>query len=391
VLPRYVLCTLINDYEDRRPIIDLVKDLSHSFLSSCFHIDGVSARTQIQSARWDWERLFAEASNEAVLPALYSRTRELDLHGSMPPSVLDFLSRVESLNAERTEAILFEVKLAIRLLNEIGIQPLLLKGVAYLAMGVYDIPAARYLADVDLLMTDGQIDQAAQVLMQNGFEVLENDPFARFRHHHPPLMRPGAVHFELHHRLTIKDTSILLPPREIIESSVIVDLKGVQARVPSPEHMMTHLIVHSQLQHPYDERIWPPLRAIYDLLLLQRRFGNEINWNRIEDRFRAAGHYHTFALHLMRVQDVLGFQLPFRIQLTAGLRLAWRRRQILRRFPRLRYVDPVYMFSIVIGRRLPLLFNILQTPHGLNCLRDELLKTHIYERFFEDMLKGRGH
>jgi hypothetical protein len=369
----------------------LVKDPSHSFLSSCFHVDGIAARTQMPSDEWDWERLFAEASDEALLPALYSRTLELDLHGSLPSSVSDFLSSVESLNAERNEAILGEVKLAIRLLNEIGIQPLLLKGAAYLATGVYNIQAARYLADVDLLITDAQINVAAQTLMQNGFQLAENDPFARYRHHYPPLMRPGAVHFELHHTLTIRNTGILLPAREMIEASITVDLNGIQVRVPSPEHMMTHLIMHSQLQHPYNERIWPPIKAMYDLVLLQRRFGNEINWHRILDRFRAVGHYDTLALHVMRVQNVLGFQPPFQIQLTAALRLAWCRRQMLRRFPRLRYVDPVYMFSIGIGRRLPLLFNILLTRHGLSCLCDELLKPRIYERFFEDILKGRGH
>jgi hypothetical protein len=48
------------------------------------------------------------------------------------------------------------------------------------------------------------------------------------------------------------------------------------------------------------------------------------------------------------------------------------------------------MFSIVIGRRLRLLMSILQTPRGLSELRGELLKAHIYERFFEDMVKGRG-
>jgi hypothetical protein len=368
-----------------------VKDLSHNFLCSCFRIDGGEARIQMQSDRWDWDRLFAEASDEAVLPALYSRTRELDLHGSLPPPVLDFLSGVESLNAGRNTAILCEVKLAIRLLNEVGIQPILLKGLAYLATGVYDIPAARYMADVDLLISEEQVSQAARVLMQNGFETEESDPFASFRHHHRPLMRPGAVHFEIHHALTMSDTGSLLPACEVIDWAIFVDLDGTQVRVPCPEHMMIHLIMHSQIQHPYNERIWPPLKAMYDLVLLQRRFEDEINWNRVEHRFRAVGHYHTFALHIMRVQDVLGFQPPFRIQLTARLRLAWCRRQILRLFPGLRYVDPVYMFSIVIGRRLPLLFNIIRTPHGLSYLRDELLKTHIYERFFEDMLKGRGH
>jgi Uncharacterised nucleotidyltransferase len=367
-----------------------MKDLSHRFLCASFRGDGGEARTLMQTAGWDWERLFAEASDESMLPALYGRMREIGLNESLPHPVLDFLSSVESLNAERNDAILGEVKLAVRLLNQIGIQPILLKGLAYLATGVYDIPAARYLADVDLLIPEIQINQAAQALMQSGFEADDSDPFARFRHHHPPLMRPGAVHFELHHALTMSQAGALLPAGKMIESSIAVDLDGVQVRVPSPEHMMTHLIMHSQLQHPYNERIWPPVKAMYDLVLLQRRFEDKIDWNRIECTFRAAGHYRTFALHLLRVQDSLGFSPPIHVKLTPGLRAAWHRRQILRRFPVLRYVDPIYMFSIVIGRRLRLLMSILQTPRGLSDLRGELLKTHIYERFFEDMVKGRG-
>jgi hypothetical protein len=303
---------------------------------------------------------------------------------------MDFLSSVELLNAERNDAILGEVKLAARLLNEIGIQPVFLKGLAYLVMEVYDMPAARYLADVDLLVPELQLDQAVRVLMQNGFEADKGDPFAFFRHHHPPLMRPGSVHFELHYTLTTGKAGRLLPVREMIESSIAVDLEGLKVRVPCPEHMMTHLILHSQLQHPYNERIWPPIKAMYDLVLLQRRFEGEIDWNRIERRFRAAGYYGILALFLLRVQDSLGFPPPFCVQLTAGMRFEWQRRQLLRRFPSLRYADPVYMFSITVKRRLPVLVRILQTPHGLRHLLDELRKTHIYERFFEDLVKGHG-
>jgi hypothetical protein len=370
-----------------------MKDLSHHFLRSCFHLNDCEAwmKTQTQGAGWDWERLFAEASDEAVLPALYGRMHSLGLSDSLPHPVLDFLSSVESLNAERNDSILAEVKVAVRLLNQIGIQPVLLKGVAYLTTGVYDAPAARYLADVDLLISETQIDRAVQILIENGFEAMEGDPFARFRHHHPPLRRPGAVHFELHHTLIMGDTSILLPVSEVIASSTVVDLDGSQVRVPCPEHMMAHLIMHSQLQHSYDERIWPPIKAMYDLVLLQRRFGDEINWNRLAQRFRAAGHYRTFALHLLRIQDSLGFYPPVRLELTARLRVAWWRREILRRFPMLRYLDPVYMFSIVAGRRLRMAAKILQTPRGLSCLCSELLKAHIYRSFLGDMVKGRGH
>jgi Uncharacterised nucleotidyltransferase len=365
-----------------------MNNLSHQFLCSCFRLDG-DAWTQIGS--WDWEQLFAEASEEALLPALYSRVRDLGINEFLPQPIADFLCSVESLNAERNDAILAELKLAVRLLHGVGIEPILLKGVAYLATGVYATPAARYLADIDLLIPEKQITQAAQVLMQHEFEVEDNAPFARFRHHHPPLKRPGAVHIELHRTLTMSRADMVLPARDMIQSCITADLDGLSVRVPCPTHMMVHLIMHSQLQHPYNERIWPPIKAMYDLALLQFRFQEEIDWSFIERRFTTAGHHRTLALHLLQVGESLGFRTPLRVQLTAGLRIAWNRRKLLRRSPRLRYLDPAYMFSVTIGRRWRIMAKILQTPGGLRYLSGEFRKADIYQSFFEDMVRGRGH
>lgn len=367
-----------------------MRDLAQRFLYSCFRLDGESARVQLRDANWGWERLFAAAAHEAVLPALHGCTRELGLSDSLPSQVVEFLSHVEALNGERNEAILRELRLAARLLNQSGIQPVLLKGVAYLLSGVFDTPAARYLVDVDLLIPDPQIEQAVQVLQQNCFEADDNDPFARFRHHHPPLRRPGAIHFELHRTLAVGSAGSLLPVGEVLTAAKTVDLEGATVRVPCPEHMMTHLIVHSQLQHAYNERIWPPLRAMWDLVRLQRRFAGEIDWSRIERRFNAAGQRPTFILHVLRVQEALGFTPPFAVGMTPGLRLRWQRRQLLRRFPALRYFDPVYMFSTVLSRRLSMLVRVLRTPEGFGHLREEFLKPRTYRRFFQDIVEGRG-
>jgi hypothetical protein len=364
-------------------------DLSHRFLCSCFRSDDDKAWAQ--SAEWDWEQLFAEASEELLLPALYSRAHELQLDLSLPSSILDFLSSVELLNAERNDSILKELQLAVRLLNGVHVEPILLKGAAYLATGVYKTPAARYLADIDLLIPEHQIAQAARVLIENGFEVADNDPFAHFRHHHPPLMRPGTVHIELHHTLTMSQANTLLTARDLIECSVTTELEGQPVRVPCPTHMMAHLILHSQLQHPSNERIWPPVRAMYDLVSLQRRFADQIDWSRISDAFRKAGHFRTLALHLLRVEESLGFPAPCPMPRTPGLRITWQRRLILRRYPRLRYLDPLYMFSVIAGRRWRIVARVLQTPGGLRHLLKEFGKPHIYASFFEDVVKGRGH
>ncbi len=343
----------------------------------------------MQDRGWAWEQVFDLAAREAVLPALSSCNRNLGPSQAWPEPILEFLSGVESLNGERNAAILEEVRFAVQLLNKAGIEPVLLKGIAYLVTSVY-ASAERYLADVDFLIPEVQMEQAERTLLQNGFEADESDPFAHFRHHRPPLKRPGAIAFELHHALTTEVGRGLLPVAEVLASSRAVDLDGASAKVPGPEHMMMHLIIHSQMQHAYNERIWPPLRAMYDLSLLQRRFAREIDWQAIETKFRAAGAYGTLVLHLLQIQEALGVEPPLAIRLTPMLRLAWLRRRALRRFPPLRYFDPVYMFSILVGRRLSMLRKVLKTPHGTRHLREMFLSAPIYARFLEDLVKGRG-
>lgn len=359
-------------------------DIHRRFLCACLRHDHTQARALAQTPGWSWERLIHTASDECVLPALPGKIQDA------PSDVSDFLSGVEYLSAERNRAIFDELKTAAHILNQAGIQPVLLKGIAYLAARVYSHPAERYLVDVDLLIAPEQSAAAVEILAQNGFASDETDAFGRFRHHHPPLRRPGSISFELHHSLGLGTCGAILPVREVIERSTSLDLDGAQVRLPCPEHLMTHLILHSQLQHPYQERIWPPLRALYDLVRLQHRFAGSINWTGIENRFRRAGQYGLFVLHLLDVRDALGLELPIELHLSLLTRLRHLRRKFLRRFPALRYLDPIYMLSTVFTRRLRVLRNMLRTPGGLKHLLSQLLKLPVYQRFFVDLLEGRG-
>ena len=365
-------------------------DLSHQFLCACLGCDIAGARELLQHPLWSWEQLFEEANREMVLPVLSTAMPGLELEAFTPPDVLDFLSAIESLNLERNQAILSELKLAVRLLNEIGIEPVLLKGAGYIATGVYQNPAARYLLDLDLLVPEEQLQHAAETLMQNGFLRDETDQFGRFRHHHPQLRRPGSIAIELHHRLGMGPCASLLPAAEVIDRSVPHDLNPLRVRVPCPEHLATHLILHSQLQHSYNERIWPPLRGMYDLVLLQLRFAGSIDWVHIANRFRRGRRYGVFALHLLDVRDALGLELPIPIRLSALTTLRRHRRQLLRRVPALRYLDPIYMFATVCFRRLRLLRNVLATRGGLRHFLGQLLAPGVYQRFLTDLLEGRG-
>ncbi len=153
---------------------------------------------------------------------------------------------------------------------------------------------------------------------------------------------------------------------------------------------MAHLIMHSQIQHPYNERIWPPLRAMYDLVLLRRRFDSEIDWKAMQHRFHKAGQSGVLALHLLQVQDSLGAETPYPIRLTGLTYLRRLRRKVLRALPPLRYLDPIYMYSTILVRRLRLLRNALAKPGGLRRIAKEFAEPSFYKRFVTDIIEGVG-
>jgi hypothetical protein len=367
-----------------------MKSTAYQFLTACLRDDGTAVPTLIDRNSQDWDSVVRVAMEESLLPLLHTRINQFQLASRVPPDVVDFLSAVEDLNRERNRVILNEVKFAARLLNEVGIEPVLLKGAAYLALGMYPNPATRYLRDVDLLLSETQLETAVDVLVRNGFEPDNSDQFGQFRHHRPPMRRPGSVFLEIHHCLCLSKCGSLLPASQLIARSMSCDLDGVRARVPCPEDLFTHLIIHSQIQHPYNERIWPPLRAMYDLDFVLRRFRNVIDWGSIERRFRSAGQFGVLVLHLSQVKEALGTSAPFQLQMGGLTRLRWMRRKLLRRMPALRYADPIYMFSTVLIRRLRVLDSMFRKPNGLRYLVKQLLSAGVYRRFATDVVEGRG-
>ena len=367
-----------------------MRDPYYQFLCACLSLDREAALTSVRDPNWNWEQLFQRANEEAVLPALDRNIRELGPGAFIPSEISDFMSAVESLNRERNTAILDELKTAVILLNEAGIQPILLKGAAYVATRVYINAGDRYLGDLDLLVPESQLGTAVEVLMLHGFAPDPSDRFGAFRHHHPPLSRPGAISIELHHSLGLGACALLLPAAEVIENSLVYDLEGITVRVPCPQHLLTHLIMHSQMHHSYSERIWPPLRAMYDFARLQSRFGAALRWPAIEQRFREAGLYDVLALHVLQVCDSVRTDAPITLRLTPFTRLRRFRREALRIFPPLRYLDPMYMFSIVCTRRLRVLRVVLSSSGGRKYLIRQMLELSLYQRIFIDVLEGRG-
>jgi hypothetical protein len=330
----------------------------------------------VPGSDWDWDRTVATAARECVLPALHGKL-------SCPPEIADFFAGIHELNADRNRQLLREVEALALLLNQAGIEPVLLKGAAYLAAGVYADPADRYLLDIDLLVRPPQSEQAFEIIRRSGYEPCVPNPTALVRHHHPLLAQAHRVPVEVHHSLGFGLCSTFLTAEEIVRGSVLFRLGQATVRIPSPEHLMTHLILHTQMHHGSYDRIWPSLRAMLDLVLVGRRF--TVPWDAVRNRFAIHGKTSILNLHLMQVAKVLGAQLPFPI---SGGGVRWWYRQLLWREPRLRYADPFYVYCRIFLDKYHVSRRLLKDPAGRRFVFSTPFRMSFYKRLFAHIAQG---
>ena len=323
---------------------------------------------------WDWDKTVQVAAREQILPALYTKL-------PCPSEILDFLDAIHELNAERNRQLLGEIETLASLLNEAGIEPVLLKGSAYLVTGVYSDFGDRFLQDIDFLTSPLQSAQAFETIQRSGYEPYVPNPVALVYHHHPMLTQTHCIPVEVHHSLGLGASGTFLTADEIVNGSIPFRLGQATVRVPSPEHLMAHLILHSQMQFGSYDRIWPSLRAMLDLVLLERRF--TIAWDVIRSRFRFHGKTALLNLHLMQVEKAMGVPPPFPI---SGRGIRWWYRQALWRKPTLRYLDPIYNFSRVFLGRFHLSIRLLKDPVGRKYVLCAPFRWSFYRRLLADII-----
>jgi hypothetical protein len=307
------------------------------------------------------------AADESILPVLSARIEELGFSQVIPPDVMDFLTAYFELNSQRNRQILTEVEEIAGLLNRAAIEPVVLKGPAYLLTKVYANPAHRFILDIDLLVPQTRVNDAFSILQRAGYSAESSDPIALAAHHLPALVHPERIRVEIHHSLGSARCAPLLPPDQILERSSNLELGTARLRIPHPSDLVTHLIAHSQIHHGGDQRVWPPLRVQYDLVRLNSRFTSEIDWLEIRARFQQERFEGLLELHLLQVAQVLCMTPPFPIQLGSIDRLRWWHRRILWRFPDLRFVDPVFFFSSATNVR-PSLRHMIEAAGGTRFL-----------------------
>lgn len=335
---------------------------------------------------WSWPAFIRAASEESLLPAVYSLFQHLGLLQQTPADIGDFFYAARELNRERNRRISDRIEVVASALNRVGVQPLLLKGSAYLLAGVYADGADRFLVDIDFLVPKQDIPVALDVLAALGYSFERVHPIDHATNHtYAVLSRSDSMTIDLHQTVGLGASSDVLPSAEIFARSEVFPLGDAIVRIPSPADLLTHHILHSQVHELYRDRIWTPLRSLYDLALLERRFESRIDWRPIIARFRSKRLYGSLVLYLLLARNTLGLQCPFKIRMGPLLLLRWWHRQLLRRFPTARFVDPLWFYSAGVEPRTRRLRGILHEPGGLRYLLRKLFTAGFFLRLKTDL------
>ncbi len=174
-----------------------------------------------------------------------------------------------------------------------------LKGPLFAAR-YYPRPSARGTTDIDLLVGEQDLREAAAALATVDYRVTESDAqvaWARRAHHHLQLARPGAPDVELHFH-AYRGFGITLRAPALADRSVAVpDLRWI--RVPSAEDELVYLAVHAAA-HRFGRLAW-----LYDLRLVVERMSPEA-LEVAAGRARAWGVSRALSLAAELLVDVLG-------------------------------------------------------------------------------------
>jgi hypothetical protein len=134
------------------------------------------------------------ASDPLANPAI---RRAVEGIAAIPDDVKAYFRSIYDMNARRNATILDGLAAALARLQDVGIEPVLLKGAASLVSGLYDDPVKRILSDIDLLISSRQIKSAEAALRPLGYTDLPSAgprPWVKSQHRHiPPLVPPPEV------------------------------------------------------------------------------------------------------------------------------------------------------------------------------------------------------
>lgn len=279
----------------------------------------------------DWTKVIAQASRHFVTPMM---SPPLADHADVPSDVRDYFVAVRTLTGQQAKVLLILSAEIVSALQAIGAQPLLLKGAAALAQGLYPSQDVRLMTDIDVLITDTKMRESTDTLTMRGYrqhQPRKRRPIVRdvpkeghqdvtdvnappWPHHDWPIVHElTGIQVELHRAITYPQFTSLLSAQDTLRRAIPISANGMTFSVLAPTDRIVHHVLHAQLHHHGAQSAIVDLRQLVDLAILVDAFGGDIDWTDIEFRFASNGYAGVLADYLAYLALLLDRRVPAHI------------------------------------------------------------------------------
>ena len=233
-------------------------------------LDTTSAAALVDPAT-DLLALARLAGRHCITPMLAPCIAAPALRQRLPPDFTAYLEFVYAENSRRNRALRLQLRHVAGQLNEIGIEPVLLKGAIRLVDGLYRDPGSRVMRDLDLLVPCERLSDAVARLASVGYSFTQDAAELPEQHRHvPPLARDcDAAVIEIHADL-LSERREFCEAEEVLAHARPVDLDGTRVRVPHTAHQLAHLIGHDRFDTNLHLAGMFLLRSVFETALLGR-------------------------------------------------------------------------------------------------------------------------
>ena len=267
-------------------------------LSSCS--DGIeSLRDRIMSKQINWERVVEVSTSHLVLPAVYVNLKQFKLIKLLPDDLQCYMEHITSLNRARNLQNIEQLKELNELFLAYDIHVVFLKGTAHLLEGLYMDIAERMIGDIDLLVAPEKMEEAAGLLVKNGYVAMTTylpEDFVRTKHYPRMIHKDKVFAVEIH-----KDVIQKISDRQLNYERINSAKRSINGYyLPSYTDLILHNIMNTQLNDNGFVLFSINLRQKYDLLLLSK-FKKPIE--AIED-FK----FHNYKLKSYLVKTIILFK-----------------------------------------------------------------------------------
>ena len=288
----------------------LTRSDSEQFLLNC--LNGPDPETRDRIARFndaEWQALMDVAYRHAVIPLLHSRLTRAAT--PVPEDILQELRDGFLKNGTRNLLIYRDLEQILRGFQAENIPVIVLKG-AHLAALVYEDPALRPMADIDLLVPQADLPRAAARLKSLGYSfegVAGHDipawvEAASHTSHLPPFFKPPHPRIEMHWRIDAAQPRQSLP--ELWRRARTESIAGVATRVLAPEDLLLHLCLHGVSHHAFGQGLQP----LYDIRFTLEHHTGGIDWERFISMVREWRAEKCVYLALRMAREITGAPVP---------------------------------------------------------------------------------